>query len=68
VSSLKARTRAHTTAVQPFENPQENGKRYLVYKNDEDGQMYTKKTQLWIQPLTEDGLRFVSACCGVVFD
>ncbi|PWN47274.1 Arabinanase/levansucrase/invertase [Violaceomyces palustris] len=40
---------------QPFEDPN-SGQRYLIFKSDVD-RMYTKGPQLWLQKLSEDGLR-----------
>lgn len=44
---------------QPFADPQQGGKRYLVYKNDVDGVMYTRGPQIWLQAMSEDGLTVV---------
>ncbi|KAL9938212.1 hypothetical protein V8E36_002835 [Tilletia maclaganii] len=42
---------------QPFEDPI-SGKRFLVYKADED-HMHTRKNQVWIWELGEDGISLV---------
>ncbi|KAK0522915.1 hypothetical protein OC834_005487 [Tilletia horrida] len=49
---------------QPFEDPV-SGKRYLVYKNDED-KMYTSKKQIWIHELSADGLTLVGERVGLL--